>query len=75
MLEVLRVQSGATRRFIRDTGVVFDSLTARSGQLRNLISNSNRVWESIAEPRPAAGGDLPGPADLPARGPRDDRAG
>jgi ABC-type transporter Mla subunit MlaD len=43
VLEVLRQQSGATRRFIRDTGVVFDSLTARRGQLRELIVNSKRT--------------------------------
>ena len=42
------MQSGATRRFIRDTGVVFEALTARDGQLRDLISNSNRVWETVA---------------------------
>ena len=54
VLEVLRVQSGATRRFIRDTGVVFDSLTARSGQLRSLIdlrliaSSRNGRWRITA---------------------------
>jgi phospholipid/cholesterol/gamma-HCH transport system substrate-binding protein len=48
VLKVLRVQSGATRRFVRDTGVVFDALTERQGQLRDLIVNSNRVWETTA---------------------------
>ena len=51
VLEVLRVQTRATRRFIRDTGVVFDALTARKGQLRDLIRNSNRVWETRRRPR------------------------
>jgi phospholipid/cholesterol/gamma-HCH transport system substrate-binding protein len=48
VLRVLRVQSGATRRLVRNTGVVFDALTERKGQLRDLIANSNRVWEAIA---------------------------
>jgi phospholipid/cholesterol/gamma-HCH transport system substrate-binding protein len=48
VLKVLRVQSDATRRFIRDTGVVFDALSERKGQLRELISNSNRVWRAVA---------------------------
>ena len=48
MLKVLRAQSGATRRFVRDTGVVFDALTERQGQLRDLIVNSNRVFETTA---------------------------
>ena len=48
VLKVLNQQSDATRRFIRDTGVVFDALTARRGQLRSLVSNSNRAWEAIA---------------------------
>jgi phospholipid/cholesterol/gamma-HCH transport system substrate-binding protein len=33
---------------VRDTGVVFDALTERKGQLRDLIVNSNRVWEAVA---------------------------
>jgi hypothetical protein len=45
---VLRQQSGATQRFVRDTGYVFDALTERKGQLRDLIRNSNRTWEAIA---------------------------
>jgi phospholipid/cholesterol/gamma-HCH transport system substrate-binding protein len=48
VLKVLRVQGGATRRLIRDTGVVFEALTERKGQLRELIQNSNRVWEAVA---------------------------
>jgi virulence factor Mce-like protein len=48
VLEVLRRQSGDTRRLIRDTGEVFGALTERQGQLRELIVNSNRVWEVTA---------------------------
>ena len=45
---MLRQQSGATQRFVRDTGYVFDALSERKGQLRDLIRNSNRTWEAIA---------------------------
>ena len=48
VLRVLRVQGGATRALIRDTGVVFDALTERKGQLRDLIVNSNRTWRAVA---------------------------
>jgi phospholipid/cholesterol/gamma-HCH transport system substrate-binding protein len=48
VLRVLRGQSDATRRLVRDTGTVFEALSERSGQLRGLISNSNRVWEAVA---------------------------
>jgi phospholipid/cholesterol/gamma-HCH transport system substrate-binding protein len=48
VLEVLRRQSGATRRLVRDTGAVFEALTERQGQLRDLIVNSNRVWAVTA---------------------------
>jgi len=48
VLKVLRQQSGATRRFVRDTGYVFDALSERKGQLRELIRNSNRTWEAFA---------------------------
>ena len=53
---------------------VFDALSERKGQLRDLIRNSNRVWETIAS-RDAQLADtfrvLP---DLPARGPHDHRS-
>ena len=48
VLKVLRVQSGATRRLIRNTGVVFGALSERQGQLRSLIRNSNIVWGTTA---------------------------
>jgi len=47
VLKVLRVQSGATRAFVRDTGEVFDALSERKNQLRELVANSNRVWTAI----------------------------
>ena len=47
VLKVLRQQSGATRAFVRDTGEVFDALSERKGQLRELI----------AELQPRLGGD------------------
>jgi phospholipid/cholesterol/gamma-HCH transport system substrate-binding protein len=48
VLRVLRLQSDATHRFVRDTGVVFGALSERKGQLRSLIDNSNQVWSAIA---------------------------
>jgi phospholipid/cholesterol/gamma-HCH transport system substrate-binding protein len=48
VLDILRRQSGATRRLVRNTGEVFAALTEREGQLRELIVNSNRVWETTA---------------------------
>jgi len=48
VLEVLRAQGDAARGFIRDTGIVFEALTERQGQLRDLVVNSNRLWETTA---------------------------
>jgi phospholipid/cholesterol/gamma-HCH transport system substrate-binding protein len=48
VLRVLRVQSDATQRFVRDTGEVFGALSERKGQLESLIRNSNTVWTAIA---------------------------
>jgi phospholipid/cholesterol/gamma-HCH transport system substrate-binding protein len=48
VLDALNTQSDATRAFIRDTGVVFEALSERQGQLRELIQNSNRLWEAVA---------------------------
>ena len=48
VLRILRRQDGATRGFVRDTGVVFDALSERSGQLQGLVTNSNRVFETTA---------------------------
>ena len=65
---MLRQQSDATHRFVRDTGYVFDALTERKGQLRDLIRNSNRIWEAIASRDAAARRHVPGLPDVPARG-------
>ena len=41
-------RAASTRGFIRDTGVVFEALTERQGRLRDLVVNSNRLWETTA---------------------------
>jgi ABC-type transporter Mla subunit MlaD len=43
------------------------------GQLRELIANSNRVFETHRRARPRAAGDVPRAADLPARVAQDAR--
>ena len=48
VLKVLHAQGAATRGFVRDTGAVFEALTERQGQLRDLIVNSNRLWSTTA---------------------------
>ena len=48
VLRILDRQEEATQGLIRDTGVVFGALTERQGQLRQLIENSNRVFETTA---------------------------
>ena len=49
LLRVLDTQSGATSRFIRNTGVVFNALSERQGQLQGLIRNSNIVFQTTAD--------------------------
>jgi len=49
VLAVLRSQQQATSALVRNTGVVFDALTERDGQLADLISNSNRVFKTTAD--------------------------
>jgi phospholipid/cholesterol/gamma-HCH transport system substrate-binding protein len=48
LLAILRVQKQETSRLVRNTGVVFDALSERDGQLTDLISNSNRVFQTTA---------------------------
>ncbi len=48
VLKILDEQERATRGLVRDTGAVFGALSARRGQLRSLISNSNRVFQTTA---------------------------
>jgi phospholipid/cholesterol/gamma-HCH transport system substrate-binding protein len=43
VLKILNSQSRATQEAIKNTGVVFDALTERDGQLRDWITNSNRL--------------------------------
>jgi virulence factor Mce-like protein len=49
LLAILRVQKQETSRLVRNTGVVFDALSERDGQLTDLISNSNRVFQTTAQ--------------------------
>ena len=44
LVDILNRQEPAVRRLISDTGVVFEALTERDGQLRDLIENSNTVF-------------------------------
>jgi phospholipid/cholesterol/gamma-HCH transport system substrate-binding protein len=48
LVDILDRQEPAVQRLIRDTGVVFEALTERDGQLRDLIENSNRVFATTA---------------------------
>ncbi len=48
LVTVLNSQKRATRELIKNTGVVFDALSERDGQLSELIVNSNRVFEATA---------------------------
>jgi phospholipid/cholesterol/gamma-HCH transport system substrate-binding protein len=48
LLEVLDQQHTAVRRLVRNTGVVFHALNRRTGQLRQLIVNSQRTFSATA---------------------------
>jgi phospholipid/cholesterol/gamma-HCH transport system substrate-binding protein len=48
VLEVLNSQERATQEVIKNTGVIFDALTERDGQLRDWISTSNQLLETTA---------------------------
>jgi phospholipid/cholesterol/gamma-HCH transport system substrate-binding protein len=48
VLRVLDSQRLATRQLVRDTGIVFDALSERQGQLRGLIENTNEVFQTTA---------------------------
>jgi phospholipid/cholesterol/gamma-HCH transport system substrate-binding protein len=48
LLAELNAQSDATSRMIRSTGDFFDAISERQGQLRTLITESNRLFETIA---------------------------
>ncbi|MEX0993424.1 MAG: MlaD family protein [Solirubrobacterales bacterium] len=48
LLRILNSQQRATQAFIKNTGVVFDALSERDGQLADWITNSNRVFATTA---------------------------
>ena len=49
VLRILDTQRVAVRQLIRNTGVVFNALSARQGELRSLIGNSNAVFSTTAQ--------------------------
>lgn len=48
LLTVLDSQKGAVTRLVKNTGVVFGALNENEGQLRNLITSSDRVFSATA---------------------------
>ena len=48
MLDVLNAQSAAVRRLVRNTGVVFDAVSADRSQLRNLIVGADQTFAATA---------------------------
>ena len=48
LLKILRSQAGPVRQVVRNTGVVFDAISERRGQLQGAIVNGNRVFETTA---------------------------
>ena len=73
LVDILNRQEPAVRRLISDTGVVFEALTERDGQLRELIENSNTVFADDRAARPRAAGGVHRAADVRARVARDGR--
>jgi virulence factor Mce-like protein len=49
VVKILNSQERATRLAIKNTGVVFDALTERDGQLADWITNSNRLLSTTAQ--------------------------
>ena len=49
VLQVLNSQTRAVSQGIKNTGVVFDALTERDGQLADWIANSNRLLATTAQ--------------------------
>jgi phospholipid/cholesterol/gamma-HCH transport system substrate-binding protein len=49
LLKQLNEQQQAVQLLVRNTGIVFDALSRRSGQLTGLIRNSNAVFGTIAD--------------------------
>lgn len=48
LLEIANKQQDDVYKLVRNTGIAFGALTARRGQLQQLIVNSNRVFSTIA---------------------------
>lgn len=48
LVDILNRQEPAVTRLLADTGAVFEALTERQGQLRELIENSERVFATTA---------------------------
>jgi phospholipid/cholesterol/gamma-HCH transport system substrate-binding protein len=49
LLRVLDTQDVAVQQFVKNTGVVFNALSERQGQLRGLIQNSGTVFATTAK--------------------------
>jgi phospholipid/cholesterol/gamma-HCH transport system substrate-binding protein len=49
ILKVLNQQKAETSALVSNTGVVFDALSERDGQLTDLIRQSNRVFQTTAQ--------------------------
>src|SRR5919198_447474 len=49
VLKILNSQERATQQVIKNTGVVFDALTERDGQLADWITNSNQLLSTTAK--------------------------
>ena len=49
LLRVLDTDEEALSQFVNNTGVVFDALSERKGQLQGLIANSGRVFATTAQ--------------------------
>src|SRR5215207_7602137 len=49
LLELLNQQEPAVQQLVRNTGIVFDALSRRTGDLTGLIRNSNTVFGTVAD--------------------------
>jgi phospholipid/cholesterol/gamma-HCH transport system substrate-binding protein len=48
VLRVLDTQSMATRQLVKNTGVIFNAISERRGQLRGLVQNADTVFHTTA---------------------------
>ena len=49
LLRILNAQQADVRGVVRDTGTVFNALTARDDELASMITNSNKVFQTTAQ--------------------------